>query len=197
MTAGSSGIGKAAATDLAKDGATVVITGRDPQRTKAVADQIGGIGYVSDFEKLDDVRGLADKLLAAYHRIDVLANSAGSMYKVSELTADGFERTLQANYLAPFLLTRLLLPRLAESPGRVISTSSNANVQGRVHLDDLNFTRQRWNSGLGAYGTSKLMNNCSRRNWRGSRPFRLSPSTRASSGPASPRTGGCSASSKP
>jgi NAD(P)-dependent dehydrogenase (short-subunit alcohol dehydrogenase family) len=159
ITGGSSGIGKAAATRLAKDGATVVITGRDPQRTKAVAEQIDGIGHVSNFEKLDDVRDLADRLLAAHPRIDVLINNAGSMYNVAELTADGFERTLQTNYLAPFLLTRLLLPRLTESRGRVVSTSSTANAQGRVLLDDLNFTRRRWNSGLGAYGASKLMIN--------------------------------------
>ena len=112
-----------------------------------------------DFEKLSDVRDLADTLLATQPRIDVLAKNAGGMFNSRRVTIDGFERTLQTNYLAPVLLTRLLLPQLQTSGGRVVSTSSNANVQGKVRLDDLGFTEKRWNSGLGAYGASKLMIN--------------------------------------
>ncbi len=156
ITGGSSGIGKAAATELAKQGNNVIITGRNPERTKAVADEIGGTGYVVDFEKLDSIRAFADTILATYPRIDVLANNAGGMYNSHELTADGFERTIQTNYLAPFLLTRLLLPRLIESNGRVITTSSNANVQGKIDLDDFNVEKPRYGAGLGAYGASKL-----------------------------------------
>ncbi|WP_255221588.1 SDR family NAD(P)-dependent oxidoreductase [Rhodococcus wratislaviensis] len=138
-----------------KDNQHVRTTRHCHHRTNAVAEEVGGTGIVSDFESLDDVRTLADTLLSTYLRIDLLANNAGGMYNTRALTGDGHERTLQTNYLAPFLLTRLLLPRLVESGGRVVSTSSNANVQGKIDLDDLNFSR-RWNSGLGAYGASKL-----------------------------------------
>lgn len=156
ITGGSSGIGRAAALELAKQGNEVIITGRNPQRTQAVADEIGGVGYVVDFEKLDSVRAFADTILAAHPRIDVLANNAGGMYNSHELTADGFERTIQTNYLAPYLLTRLLLPRLIESNARVITTSSNANVQGKIDLSDINVEKPRFGAGLGAYGASKL-----------------------------------------
>jgi NAD(P)-dependent dehydrogenase (short-subunit alcohol dehydrogenase family) len=102
---------------------------------------------------------LAATLLAEHPRIDVLANNAGGVVARRELTVDGFERTLQSNYLAPFLLTRLLLPRLVESGGRVICTSSVANRYGRVVLDDLNWEKRRWMFGWLAYSTSKLMTN--------------------------------------
>jgi NAD(P)-dependent dehydrogenase (short-subunit alcohol dehydrogenase family) len=152
LTGASSGIGRKAAVALAKGGATVAVVGRNPERTKAVADEIGGVAHLADFDRLDDVRRLADTLLDAYPQIDVLANNAGGLVSRRELTADGFERTLQSNHLAPFLLTRLLLPRLLESDGRVVSTSSTANLMGQVRLGDLNWSRR-------AYGTSKLLTN--------------------------------------
>ena len=89
-------------------------------------------------------------------RIEVLANNAGGMYNSHELTPDGFERTIQTNYLAAVLLTRLLLPRLIESKGRVINTSSNAKVQGTIDRADFNVEKPRFGAGLGAYGASKL-----------------------------------------
>jgi NAD(P)-dependent dehydrogenase (short-subunit alcohol dehydrogenase family) len=159
LTGASSGIGRKAAIALAKGGATVAVVGRNPERTKAVADEIGGVAHVADFDRLDDVRRLADTLLEAHPRIDVLANNAGGLVSHRALTADGFERTLQSNHLAPFLLTRLLLPRLVESEGRVVSTSSTANLMGQVRLDDLNWGKRLWVGGWRAYGTSKLLTN--------------------------------------
>jgi NAD(P)-dependent dehydrogenase (short-subunit alcohol dehydrogenase family) len=159
LTGASSGIGRVAAIALAERGARVVVVGRNPERTKAVAELTGGLPYICDFDVLDDVRWLAVTLLAEHPRIDVLANNAGGVVARRELTVDGFERTFQSNYLAPYLLTRLLLPRLAESGGRVVSTSSVANRCGRVVLDDLNWTKRRWMFGWFAYSTAKLMTN--------------------------------------
>lgn len=159
ITGASSGIGRKAAIGLAQGGATVAVVGRNPERTKAVADEVGGVPYVADFDHLDDVRRLAAALLAAHPRIDVLANNAGGLVSKRDLTGDGFERTLQSNHLAPFLLTRLLLPRLVASDGRVVSTSSAANLLGRVRLDDLNYSKRAWFGGWRAYGTSKLLTN--------------------------------------
>src|SRR5687767_7946724 len=144
LTGASSGIGRVAALALAEGGARVAVVGRNPERTEAVAGLTGGVPYICDFDVLADVRRLAATLLAEHPRIDVLANNAGGVVARRELTVDGFERTLQSNYLAPFLLTRLLLPRLMESGGRVICTSSVANRYGRVVLDDLNWEKRRW-----------------------------------------------------
>jgi NAD(P)-dependent dehydrogenase (short-subunit alcohol dehydrogenase family) len=159
VTGASSGIGRKAAANLARGGATVALVGRNPERTRAAAEAIGGVPYIADFDHLDDVRKLAADLLDAHPRIAVLANNAGGLVSQRAITGDGFERTLQSNYLAPFLLTRLLLPRLIESGGRVLSTSSAANLLGHVRLDDLNFSKRPWLGGWRAYGTSKLLTN--------------------------------------
>ncbi|GAA4265087.1 SDR family NAD(P)-dependent oxidoreductase [Frondihabitans peucedani] len=159
LTGASSGIGRKAAIALAEGGATVAVVGRNPDRTRAVAEQIGGVWHVCDFDRLDDVRRLADTLLEQHPRIDVLANNAGGLVSRREVTVDGYERTVQSNHLAPFLLTRLLLPRLLESSGRVVSTSSTANLMGQVRLDDLNWSKRLWVGGWRAYGTSKLLTN--------------------------------------
>lgn len=162
ITGASSGIGAVAAARLAADdGATdVAVVGRNADRTRAVAERIGGTAFVADFDRLDDVRELADALLHRFERIDVLANNAGGIVPKRALTVDGHERTIQSNHLAPFLLTNLLLPRLIESgadaPVRVVSTASVANRFGRLRLDDLDWQRRPWLGGWRAYGTSKL-----------------------------------------
>ena len=161
LTGASSGIGRKAAGALAAAGARVAVVGRNPERTRAVAEEIGGDAFVADFDRLDDVRDLADALLARYEGIDVLANNAGGLVSHRAETVDGHERTIQSNHLAPFLLTRLLLPRLIETgrerPGtRVIGTASAANRIGRLSLEDLDRRRGPWLGGWRAYGTSKL-----------------------------------------
>ncbi|GAA4665673.1 SDR family NAD(P)-dependent oxidoreductase [Frondihabitans cladoniiphilus] len=157
ITGASSGIGRKAAVALAEGVATIAVVGRNPERTKAVAEEVGGTAFLVDFDHLASVRRLAEELLETYPRIDALANNAGGLVSTREITADGFERTLQSNHLAPFLLTRLLLPRLVESGGRVVSTSSAANLLGRVRLDDLNWAKRPWFGGWGAYGASKML----------------------------------------
>jgi NAD(P)-dependent dehydrogenase (short-subunit alcohol dehydrogenase family) len=164
ITGASSGIGRAAAIELAALGADVVVVGRDPGRTRAVAEQTGGRAYLADFERLDDVRRLADELLADMPAIHVLANNAGGLGPRRD-TVDGFDSTFQRNHLAGFLLTNLLLPRLiataADAPPasvRIVQTSSDAARNGRIRLDDLDTRRGPWFGGWRAYGTSKLEN---------------------------------------
>jgi NAD(P)-dependent dehydrogenase (short-subunit alcohol dehydrogenase family) len=121
-----------------------------------VAKEIGGDPFLADFDRLDDVRALAAALLDRYETIDILANNAGGLVQRREFTSDGFERTLEANYLSPFLLTSLLLPRLRASSGMVISTASNSNTLGPIDLDDLDRRKQPWAGGWTAYGATKL-----------------------------------------
>ena len=156
ITGASSGLGRAAAIELARRGANIAVVGRNAERTRSVAAEVGGTPFIADFDRLDDVRHLARALLTSYPRIDVLANNAGGLVSKQGLSADGYERTFQHNHLAPFLLTSLLLERVTESAGRVISTASAANLFGRLDLGDLQWKNRRYVGGWQAYGTSKL-----------------------------------------
>ncbi|WP_378146662.1 SDR family NAD(P)-dependent oxidoreductase [Cnuibacter sp. UC19_7] len=157
VTGASSGIGRVVASRLADDGDTVAIVGRNAERTRAVAAQTGGRAFIADFDRLDDVRRLAAELQDAYDHVDVLMNNAGGLVGTRSLTADGHERTLQSNHLAPYLLTRLLQPALERgTDARVVSTASVANRFGRVDLDDLEYERRPWRKGWTAYGQVKL-----------------------------------------
>ncbi|WP_430786314.1 SDR family NAD(P)-dependent oxidoreductase [Actinoplanes sp. G11-F43] len=151
ITGASSGIGAAAARRLAARGMTVAVVGRSAQATAAVAAETGGIGFTVDFTRFDDVRRLAGELLDRLPRIDVLANNAGMGPTGSKLTENGHETGVQVNFLSPFLLTNLLLDRLAEAPdARVVNTSSSLYRFGRLDPDDL--------GGTGGYAGAKLAN---------------------------------------
>jgi NAD(P)-dependent dehydrogenase (short-subunit alcohol dehydrogenase family) len=157
ITGASDGIGAAAARALSARGDTVVVVGRSPQKTAAVADELGVDHLIADFSELDDVRALAATILERYPRIDVLANNAGGIMGDREVTVDGFEKTFQVNHLAPFLLTSLLSERLVSSRAAVIATASVANrLYGHLDLDDLG--NERSYSPNKAYGDAKLAN---------------------------------------
>ncbi|MBF4630204.1 SDR family NAD(P)-dependent oxidoreductase [Clavibacter michiganensis subsp. phaseoli] len=166
ITGASSGIGRIAARELHARGADVVVVGRDPERTRGIAAELGARHVLADMDRLAEVRALATTLLETCPRIHVLALNAGSLVPRRATTVDGHETTFQRNVLAPFLLTRLLLPRLDEThaaldadetPVRVIGTASRANLWGRVRLDDLDWRKRPWLGGWQAYGTSKAM----------------------------------------
>jgi NAD(P)-dependent dehydrogenase (short-subunit alcohol dehydrogenase family) len=157
ITGASDGIGAAAARKLTLGGDRVVIVGRSPSKTAAVAAEVGADFFIADFADLEQVRGLAGELLQRYPRIDVLANNAGGIMGAREDTVDGHEKTFQVNHLAPFLLTTLLLDRLVASEASVIQTSSAANsFFGNIDLDDLDAEKKY--SANKAYGDAKLAN---------------------------------------
>ncbi|ACO45016.1 SDR family NAD(P)-dependent oxidoreductase [Deinococcus deserti] len=156
ITGASDGIGAQAARQLVASGEHVVLVGRSPEKTRAVAAELGAPYHLADFTRLDDVRALASAL-GAYARIDVLMNNAGGVMGPRETTTDGFEKTLQVNHLAPFLLTNLLIDRLTASRSVVLNTSSAANqVFSRLDLTDLELTRGYTPNR--AYGNAKLAN---------------------------------------
>jgi NAD(P)-dependent dehydrogenase (short-subunit alcohol dehydrogenase family) len=159
VTGASDGIGAAAARVLARRGDDVVVVGRSPGKTHAVAEEVGAEYHVADFAYLDQVRDLAAGLQARHPRIDVLINNAGLIAGARRTaTADGHELTFQVNHLAPFLLTVLLEERLVAARGRVITTSSSASTArgAAVAVDDLDMTERY--DGLRAYQASKLAN---------------------------------------
>lgn len=183
LTGATRGIGQAAAVELAREGASVALVGRDPERVRAVADKVratgvagGGTGdstvgtgasvgesggggpavyeHVADLTLMSEVRSLAEEVRERYAHIDVLANNAGALFASRQLTSEGLERTFALNHLAPFLLTALLRDRLAG--GRVVTTASDAHQQGHLNLDDLQSEHSY--AAMRAYGTTKLCN---------------------------------------
>ncbi|MGH2381061.1 MAG: SDR family oxidoreductase [Candidatus Limnocylindria bacterium] len=164
VTGGTGGIGRAAATGLAFMGARVGITGRDRDRAEwaatAIARESGNTGvdiFIADMSSQTEVRRLAEGVLAAYPRLDVLPNNVGGFWSHRHVTADGLEHTFALNHLAPFLLTSLLLERLkASAPARVVTVSSGAQSMGEIDFDDL--MGEHKYSGQQAYNQSKLAN---------------------------------------
>jgi NAD(P)-dependent dehydrogenase (short-subunit alcohol dehydrogenase family) len=160
VTGASSGIGLAAARLFARRGDEVVLVGRDQARLSAAKAMVrdGGaepVAHRVDFAVLDEVRALAEQLRADYPEIHVLANNAGGMVHRRQITVDGFELTLQANHLAPFLLTNLLLDRL--SGGRVVVTSSAVHAAGAIDPADLRDQQPGYRP-MRAYASSKQAN---------------------------------------
>lgn len=163
VTGASGGIGMATALGLSKLGAHVAITGRDRERVHAAARTIrsagGGPadGFVADLSAQSEIRRLAGEVLEGLPRLDVLVNNVGGYWNTRHLTDDGLEHTFALNHLAPFLLTNLLLDRLAQAPAaRVVTVSSNAQALGRINFDDLQGADAY--SGARAYNQSKLAN---------------------------------------
>jgi retinol dehydrogenase 12 len=161
LTGATRGIGRAAAIELARQGAEVALVGRESERVAAVAEEARAAGggapvheHVADLTLMADVRGLAEGVRDRYGHIDVLANNAGALFASRQETSEGLERTFALNHLAPFLLTNLLRDRL--SGGRVITTASDAHKGGRLNLDDLQSELSY--SAMRVYGTSKLCN---------------------------------------
>ncbi|HEV8193508.1 MAG TPA: SDR family NAD(P)-dependent oxidoreductase [Ktedonobacterales bacterium] len=162
ITGGTGGIGKATAIGLATLGARVGVTGRDHARAEQAAADIRAASgnpavdaFAADLTSQAEVRRLAVAVLDAYPRLDVLVNNVGGFWAHRHPTVDGLERTFALNYLAPFLLTNLLLQRLtASAPARIITVSSGTQALGRIAFDDLQGARNY--SGQRAYYQSKL-----------------------------------------
>lgn len=158
ITGASDGIGKEAARALAKTGWRLAIVGRNPDKTAQVARELGAIPYAADFASLQNVKTLSERLLSDHARIDLLINNAGGIFKRQPPTADGFEITFQVNHLAPFLLTRLLLPKLTENKAAVITTASIAHCNAGMFFEIDRVEKSGGYSPYMAYGNSKLAN---------------------------------------
>ncbi len=160
VTGASSGIGLYTALGLADAGMRVVMVGRDRARTEAarrfVRERSGSDRieiFLADFARLGEVRRLADEILSAHNRIDLLVNNAGLMSRRYRFSFDGFELTFAVNHLAPFLLTYLLLDLLkASAPARVINVASEAHRGHRLNFSDL--ARPQDSRGSWRYGST-------------------------------------------
>jgi NAD(P)-dependent dehydrogenase (short-subunit alcohol dehydrogenase family) len=149
VTGATSGIGLATASGLAQRGATVVLAGRNPERAESALAQICAETdnasvdlLLADLSVQAQVRKLAQDYLDRYPRLDVLINNAGAFFHRRQESLDGIEMTWALNLLAPFLLTRLLLPRLtSNAPARIINVSSFMHRVARIDFEDVECAR--------------------------------------------------------
>lgn len=160
ITGATSGIGLELARTLAARGAALVLIGRDPHRTRAVADELTTLGpapmsaVIADLSNLRALHAAAGDIAARHPKIDILVNNAGIWITRPALSAEGFELTWATNVLAHHVLTRTLMDRLrAATAARIVNVAST--YAGNLDLDDVEFRRRRWN-GVAAYRQSKL-----------------------------------------
>jgi NAD(P)-dependent dehydrogenase (short-subunit alcohol dehydrogenase family) len=165
VTGATSGIGLAAATALAAQGARLALVARSPERAEDARRAIRARApdaevelHLADLGSLAAIRRVAPQILARHPRIDVLLNNAGVFQLRRRTTADGFEAMFGVNHLGHFLLTKLLLDRLRATPGaRIVSVASEAHrFGGPLDFDDLQSERRY--RPMSVYGRSKLCN---------------------------------------
>ena len=164
VTGATDGLGMAVAQLLAQAGARVLLHGRDRSKGEAAMKAIHAATangrlelFLADFADLRQVRDLAKVVLGRHERIDVLVNNAGvglfGAEAARQETRDGEELHFQVNYLAPFLLTHLLLqPLMRAAPSRIVNVASLG--QAPIDFDDVQLERSY--SGIQGYCQSKL-----------------------------------------
>ncbi len=150
ITGATDGIGLETAKMLASQGHNMLLHGRSPVKLENTVKEISPLGegrivesYVADLSNLTEVVKLADSVIAKHDRIDVLINNAGVFKTAETITASGLDVRFVVNVIAPYLLTRKLLPLLV-STGRVVNLSSAAQapvdteaLSGRSRLDHM------------------------------------------------------------
>lgn len=171
VTGSTDGIGQQTALELLRKGASVIIHGRTDAKARKTAQELRALAQVPadrvhtcgfDLSSLAEVKAGAKALLAAHPALDVLILNAGVFLNERRLSSDGLELSLAVNHLAPFLLTRELLPVLHASaatrkrPARVVVVASQAHARGPIDFSDLQSERSF--SGYGAYALSKALN---------------------------------------
>ena len=170
VTGASAGLGKSAARALLEQGWRVIGVGRDPVRTAAAEAELQEVPGAdvtllrADMALLREVARVADESAALTPTVDVLLNNAGGVVAERRLTDEGNEETFAGNHLAPFLLTRKLMPQLRAAAAlrgfgtvRVIAVSSSGHLQTpAIRWDDLTFAEGF--VGGAAYCHAKLAN---------------------------------------
>ena len=163
ITGSTDGVGRVVAKRLAAAGARVLVHGRDLERGRSLVAEIeaGGRGEAdflrADLASLAEVRRLAEAVNSSEESLDVLINNAGigsgGASGQRATSHDGFELRFAVNYLAGFLLTHLLMPKiLASKPSRIVNVAS----LGQAPLDFEDVMINRGYSGSRAYSQSKL-----------------------------------------
>lgn len=162
ITGATSGLGLAAATEMARRGATVLITGRDTEKGRRVeADVVAASGndavtfLAADLASLEQTRVLAASVSAVCDRLDVLVHNAGALLAERQTTEDGMEATFAVQVVAPALLTHELLPLLRRSAdARVVWVSSGGMYTQKLVADSVEMDAEHYD-GTTAYARAK------------------------------------------
>lgn len=162
ITGGTSGIGLETARGLAREGCNVILTSRSGTKAQEVAESLSDSsanlrGLELDLASPDSVRKFVSDDLANLEKLDVLVNNAGMIAGKRSETPEGFEYTFAANYLGPFLLTRLVTPKLeAAGTYRIINLSSELYRNAKKSFDFSDLSLKKGYSSSKAYANSKL-----------------------------------------
>ena len=164
ITGGTSGIGQAAAGELARRGARIILVARDRDRVSQAMAHVGRAGpglahraVYANLASIAETRRAAREIAVAEPRVDVLINNAGALFNRRQTSPDGLEMTFAVNHMAYFVLTEGLTDTLTRSaPARIVNTASGAHRRAVLDFDDLQ--SERGYSGFQAYGRSKLCN---------------------------------------
>ena len=166
ITGTTSGIGRETARALAKDGCHLVMACRDEMKARKLAatlKQESGNSNIEtlacDLSSLASVRRAVAEFRARHDHLDLLINNAGTMQTRFRKSMDGLELTFAANYLGPWLLTRLLLDSLtAGNDARIVTVASAVHLRGALDVAALEAESEKGFSGMSAYARSKLGN---------------------------------------
>ncbi len=164
ITGANQGIGKAAAIELARQGARVILACRNEAKGNVALDEVRAAAtgeppelQVLDLASLEGIRRFADGFRKGHDKLDVLLNNAGLLVPKRRVTVDGIEETFAVNHLGPFVLTGELLGLLKATPGaRIVNVASEAHRRATFNWDDLEF-REGYGA-FKAYSQSKLAN---------------------------------------
>ncbi len=145
ITGATDGIGELTAKMLAAQGHKVLLHGRNAAKLATVASQIDADteSYVADLSRIKEVQEMAADILAKHPKLDVLINNAGVLKAPQPRTPDGLDLRFVVNTLAPYVLTRLLLPIIPKA-GRIVNVASAAQapvdvqaMAGKGEMDDM------------------------------------------------------------
>jgi dehydrogenase/reductase SDR family member 12 len=161
LTGFTSGIGLAAAGQLAALGADLHLVGRSEEKVRDRSAALRARGArvttsIADLSDLDAVRGVASEVTEAHDRVDVLAHNAGALLHEWTPSFQGIETTVATHVLGPYLLTTLLVPALeASGPGaRVLTMSSGGMYAEKLSVDELEMAPGDY-EGARAYARAK------------------------------------------
>lgn len=162
VTGATSGLGKVVATQLAGLGARVILVGRSREKLDEavleIRQETGNadlVAELADLSLMSDVRALAGRLLRRPEGLHILVNNAAVLPTEKTVTSEGLETAFATDLMAPWLLTRLLLPRLRESaPARIINVSSGGMYLSGVDVEELQNPSGRYD-GARAYARAK------------------------------------------
>ena len=163
ITGATSGLGLAAACELARLGADLVLIGRGRDRLKAATDEIRAFSgrpvetmttFETDLALMSNAREVGERIRSKFPGLDVLINNAGALFDHRGETTEGHEQALAIHLLAPWILTRTLMPALEQGGGRVVNVASGGLYAQGLHLEDMAFEQEPYD-GSKAYARAK------------------------------------------